>query len=101
MLLLMRYQTVEPIAANPLGPSHQDKQPCGQKYATYYDEMISRTSHFHPSYAADNCTVLELLVKIFKAEHPSLVSSIRPHQHSGNGRAAMQAVARTAQHGKH
>lgn len=36
-------------------------------------------------------TVLELLVKSFK-EHPSLMSSIRPHQCSGNGQAALEAV---------
>jgi hypothetical protein len=82
---------VEPIALNPLGPPRQDEQPFGQKYPTFYEEMIARTSHTHPSYAADNRTVLELLVKSFK-EHPSLMSSIRPHQRSGNGRAAMQAV---------
>lgn len=79
--------TVEPIANNPLG----GQQPFGDKYSTFYDEMIARTSHSNPSYAADNRSVLELLVKSFK-EHPSLMSSIRPHQRSGNGRAAMEAV---------
>jgi hypothetical protein len=70
---------VEPITLNPMGPPHQDQQPFGQKYPTYYEEMIARTSHMHPSYAAENRTVLELLVKSFK-DHPSLMSSIRPHQ---------------------
>jgi hypothetical protein len=82
---------VDPIARNPLGPPHQDQQPVGQKYSTFYEEMIARTSHAQASYAADNQTVLELLVKSFK-EHPGLMSSIRPHQWSGNGRAALEAV---------
>jgi hypothetical protein len=80
---------VEQIANNPL--ARQDQQPFGEKYSTFYDEMIERTSHTHPSYAADNRTVLELLVKSFK-EHPSLMSSIRPHQRRGDGRVAMEAV---------
>jgi len=74
-----------------LPPPRLDQQPFGQKYPTFYEEMIARTSHTHPSYAADNRTVLELLVKSFK-EHPTLMSSIRPHQRSGNGRAALEAV---------
>jgi len=76
---------------NPLGPPRHDQQPFGIKYATFYEEMIARTLHNHPSYAADNRTVIELLVKSFK-EHPSLMSSIRPHQKSGNGHAALEAV---------
>jgi hypothetical protein len=80
---------VSPISDNPLLP--RDPKPFGAQYSSFYEEMVARTAHDLPSYAADNRTVLELLVKSFN-ENPSLMSSIRPHQRRGDGRAALQAV---------
>lgn len=80
---------VENIAENPL--LAQNPKPFGRKYGSFYEEMIGRVSHELPFFDADNRTVLELLVKSFK-EYPSLMSSIRPHQKRGDGRAALAAV---------
>jgi hypothetical protein len=80
---------VPPIRDNPFLP--RDPKPFGSQYSSFYDEMVARTAHDLPSYVADNRTVMELLVKSFQ-ENPSLMSSIRPHQRRGDGRAALHAV---------
>jgi hypothetical protein len=81
---------VPPVRDNPFLPT-RDPKPFGSQYSSFYDEMIARTAHDLPSYAADNRTVMGLLVKSFQ-ENPSLMSSIRPHQRHGDGRAALHAV---------
>ena len=69
---------VSPIREqNPLLP--RDPKPFGSQHSSFYEEMIAHTAHDLPSYEADNHTVMELMVKSFQ-EHPSLMSSICPHQ---------------------
>ena len=80
---------VPPVRDNPL--LLRDAKLFGSQYSSFYDEMIAHTDHDLPSYAADNHTVMELLMKSFK-ENPLLMSSICPHQQCGDGRAAFHAV---------
>jgi hypothetical protein len=71
-------EAAEPIANNPLAPQRQGQRPFGEKYSMFYDEMTARTStagtsHDHLSFAADNRTILELMVKSFKEHDLSLM----------------------------
>jgi hypothetical protein len=81
---------VSPIRDNPFLP--RDPKPFGSQYSSFYDEMVACTAHDLPSFAADNRTVMELLVKSFLENNPSLMSSIRLQQRRGDGRAALHAV---------
>ena len=81
---------------NPVGidedplPVGTGSPPYAERYDSFHDEMITRTSHAHPGFKADNKHVFNLLNDGLAGS--SYVSSIQPFSRQKNGREAYKAL---------
>ncbi len=73
-----------PISAYPNGYNF----PYAPEYSSFQEELISRATHTHPTYATDN-EMLYHLVSTALADTP-FMTSIKRHRHGKNGRGAYQ-----------
>ena len=78
-----------PIEDDPL-PIGDGSPPYAAKYDSFNDEMVSRTSHAHPGYKADNKHVFNLLNDGLAGS--GYISSIQPFSRRKNGRDAYNAL---------
>ena len=83
--------TVDPVNINddPL-PVGEGSPPYAERYDSFNDEMIARTSHTHPGFKADNKHVFNLLNDGLAGS--SYISSIQPFSQRKNGREAYKAL---------
>jgi len=81
---------VENIVDAPLLAIASSNLPYVAKYDSFREEMIARPSHDHPTYSADNEYVFTIINEALA--DTIYATSIKPHNHKKNGRAAYKSL---------